>query len=330
MPARSALRLDGSDILHHVPVAARERTASTALLQTADRVLEALFYLADAGEASPTGVAEWLNVSKATAFNLLRTLEKHQLANFSRATQRYTLGPAIFRLVYGASSYSELTVSARPRMERLVGTINETVTLHVRIGPERLCIERFESTHWLRRCANVGERFPLHSGATGRVMLAWESPAEVERYLADPLQPVTARTMTDSDLLRTSLASTRTAGYAEGGEDPIPGVSAVSVPVLGNNGLLLAALTISGPSQRWTPQAIAQSLPSLLVAAAEISAEVGGVRNRVATGAVSGVSSGGKPGRRRATLQAAFGSAAAGGSSTDRSLSNGNEKGMAR
>lgn len=242
-------------------------------LQTADRVLAALFLLADSGESGPSRVAHELQVSKATAFNLLRTLEKHGLATLNPETQRYALGPAVYRLNSGAEGYVDLVLVARPVMEKLRDHVNETVTLHTRIGRERVCIERFESRHVLRRCTNIGERWPLNSGATGLVLLAWETAGNLERFLRSwPLNALTPRTIADPVTLRATLAQVRTQGFAIRMEDPVIGVGSIAAPVIGQDGRVAAALTISGPLQRWTEEAMRNHLPELLDAANGITA----------------------------------------------------------
>jgi len=241
-------------------------------LQTADRVLAALFLLADEGEVRPSRVAQALKVSKATAFNLLRTLEKHGLTRLNPDSQRYAIGPAIHRLTGRDQWYFDLLIAARPEMEQLRDRVNETVTLHMRMGRERVCVERFESHHMLRRCASLGERWPLNTGATGMVLMAWEPPTELDRlFRAGPLLALTPRTITNIEELRAALAQVRAHGYAIRMEDPVLGVGSISAPVNGPDERLAAALTISGPMQRWTEAAIHESLPDVLNAARHIS-----------------------------------------------------------
>ena len=247
-----------------------------ATLQTADRVLEALFHLADVEEAGPSELARRLQVSKATACNLLRTLEKHDLAATNPATHRYRLGPGVFRLTHRASPTLDLRIAARPHMEQLRDLTGETVTLHLRVGWERVCIERFESHHALRRSANVGERWPLHSGGTGWTLLAWEPEATIERFLATaPFRTITPTTPIDARTVRAALDQTRAQGYAITSDDPIPGVSAVCVPVWNREGHVAAALSVSGPLSRWSAAEMQRHLPAILDAARMISAALG-------------------------------------------------------
>jgi DNA-binding IclR family transcriptional regulator len=247
-----------------------------AALQTADRVLSALFFLAEVREAGPSAVARQLGVSRATAFNLLRTLEKHGLASFNRDTQSYRLGPAVYRFAPISAPYSDLASAARPFLEHLRNAVNETVTLHIRIGRERICIERVESTHQVRRTASVGERWPLNTGATGLVLLAWMPDVELARFLAvAPLVALTPRTITDPDVLTATLAEVRAQGYAIREEDPVLGASSVSVPVFGPRDTLMAALTVSGPSGRWTVAEMRRWLPLIRQVGTDISTALG-------------------------------------------------------
>ncbi len=146
------------------------------------------------------------------------------------------------------TTYVDLLSVVRPLMERLRDEVNETVTLHIRAGRERACIERVESTHQLRRTAHLGEQWPLNTGATGPVLLAWMPPAERERFLAaSPLVALTPHTIADPGVLFTTIEKVRAQGYAIHDEDPVLGASSISVPVFGARGTFVA-LTISGPT----------------------------------------------------------------------------------
>ena len=255
-------------------------------LQTADRVIQALFFLADgdAEGAGPTRVAEHLGVSKATAHNLLRSLEKHGLALFDVKAQKYALGPAIFRLAKGEGRYIELVDAARPVMEHLRDEIGETVTLHVRAGQQRMCIERFETRHILRRVGSVGESNPLHAGATGLVLLAWEDKETLDRILAYQEWALpTAQTPKDRAELEIELAKVRDLGYSIRRDDPLVGIGAVVAPVVSMEGRTLAALTVTWPTPRWDDDKINSCVPAILEAARQISSNFYSHRNGTVT-----------------------------------------------
>ena len=71
-----------------------------------------------------------------------------------------------------------------PSLERLGRASNETVSLYIRMGDQRVCIEEFESGQEIRDSQTVGLTAPLHVGAPGKALLAFLPPGELEALLA--------------------------------------------------------------------------------------------------------------------------------------------------
>jgi DNA-binding IclR family transcriptional regulator len=66
-------------------------------------------------------------------------------------------------------------------------------------------------------------------------------------------------------------------GYASTVEELEEGLNAVAAPVFADNGQVVAALSVSGPSFRLTGERLAQAASAVRAAAAEISARIGHV-----------------------------------------------------
>lgn len=84
-------------------------------------------------------------------------------------------------------------------MERLRDATGENAALHELRDGKRVCIEKIESKEVLRDNILIGDQFPAHSGATGKVLLAHLPQEELKEYLdfAKPLKALTPRTITD-------------------------------------------------------------------------------------------------------------------------------------
>src|SRR5207247_1011359 len=96
----------------------------------------------------------------------------------------------------------------------------------------------------------LGRRTPVHCTASGKVITAFAPDAVRERLLALPLDRVTPHTIIDRKQLEAQLEEVRTAGVAGTNEELEVGLDAVAAPVFGADGEVLAALDVSGPSQR--------------------------------------------------------------------------------
>ena len=188
---------------------------------------------------------------KATASRLLSTLAYRGLAVKDPATGRHMLGPGLLGLAQGVTRGGELVASlAKPGLIMLRERVDETIMLHVRTGIEAICVEELRGDFPLSFTVLVGTPTPLHVGASGKVLLAFMEPAEQARLLrALKLYRVTAKTTTDLNALTRELEQIKKRGWALTTGEANEGSTALSVPVRGPHGILLA-VGIAGPVLR--------------------------------------------------------------------------------
>lgn len=113
----------------------------------------------------------------------------------------------------------------------------------------------------------------------GKLLLAYMDDDE-RRQLLDqlPLTKVTESTITDRTSLEAELEAVRRRGHAVSRGERAPGVAAMSAPIFGGDGRILAALSAIGPDTRLTDAAMARIRPALLGAAQEITQQVAAQR----------------------------------------------------
>jgi DNA-binding IclR family transcriptional regulator len=149
-------------------------------------------------------------------------------------------------------------------------------------GNDRVCVERLESPETVRIVARVGRRIPLYAGSAGKVFLAYLPVARRDEILANnKLIPMTRRTITDLDELKTNLSKILRQGYAVSKGEWVLEASGVAAPIFDQFGRISAALTISGPSQRFTEEKIHEIAALVKPAAGEISRELGYTRLKI-------------------------------------------------
>jgi DNA-binding IclR family transcriptional regulator len=161
------------------------------------------------------------------------------------------------------SREDDLSVVLLPGMERLRDELGETVSLYVRDGNERVRIQAVQSAQAIRRVAPVGARMPLSVGASSKVLLAFAGESVRKEALDDPAWPASV----DRDAFVRQLDEIRAIGYATSFEEREPGAAAVSAPIFSRSGKLVAALAVSGPSNRLTPDEMRRHAPAIMQAA---------------------------------------------------------------
>jgi IclR family acetate operon transcriptional repressor len=113
-----------------------------------------------------------------------------------------------------------------------------------------------------------GDQWPAHATAVGKALLAHFPTPWQDTYLQDPLEPAGPRTLTCPRTLRNQLSVIRAHGAAHDLEEAAPGIGCIAAPVLGANGLPIAALGVSGPSGDVT---VGRATPAVRAAAQHLS-----------------------------------------------------------
>lgn len=244
-------------------------------LQSVDRALALLELFSPARpRLGVAQVAGELGIGKSTAHRLLSTLAARGYLLYDRDTRLYRLGLAVVRLAHAALAAFDLREVARPHLRWLALETGESAFLLVEREGSAVVLESVESEQPLKLTLPAGLPWPLHAGASNKVLLAYLPEDRIERYLAGPLPRVTERTQVDPDRLRTELAAIRRRGYAYSDSELTPGVAAFAVPVIAG-GQLLGAVAVAGPTVRFTAARRPEILAAVQRAAAAVGREAG-------------------------------------------------------
>ncbi|MGW5642803.1 IclR family transcriptional regulator [Saccharopolyspora sp. NPDC003752] len=200
---------------------------------------------------------------KTTVVRLLATLESLGLI-VDRGDSSYGPGPGFLRWVKLADSLWEVGAEARQIMSGLIDDCGETVNVYIRQGLNRIAIAQVEGTATVRSVVEVGVPYPLATGAAAKILLGGV-PEEVLRDL------VAQRSDLQLKPLRREVASIREAGYAVTHGERELGASAVAAPIVAADGRVIAALSMSGPTSRFTADRVGRYVDAVTAAAREIS-----------------------------------------------------------
>jgi DNA-binding IclR family transcriptional regulator len=226
--------------------AAVSRTTGVGVL---DRCVALLDLLAT-GPKSLRMVADASGLPRPTAHRLLVALEAHRLVAREQSGA-FRLGPRLTELAAVAGPELDLASLAGPVLDRLHRQTGESVQLYVRSGDHRLCIAARDAGTGLRDSVPVGALLPLEAGSGGKVLLAWSAGSVPDEIRTSGLRTSGLRTgepATD-ELPTDELDMVRARGWAASVAEREAGVASVSAPVL-RDGVLLAALCVSGPVSR--------------------------------------------------------------------------------
>jgi IclR family KDG regulon transcriptional repressor len=221
-------------------------------------------------------VARQTGLSSSTAGRLMAELKEAGLLKQDPLSRAYSPGSKILTWSSVYLALLNIRTTALPFMETLRRSTGETVTLYVLDGNDRLCVERMESQHNIRMVTRVGSRLPLYAGSAGKAILAFMAEDWQAEYLRSvALKPFTSQTFTDPQVLRGELDKIHRDGYAASFGEWILEASGVAAPIFGPGGTVLGALSISGPSARFTAALMREYAAEAVRVTAEISQRMG-------------------------------------------------------
>ncbi|WP_274362989.1 IclR family transcriptional regulator [Paenibacillus thermotolerans] len=233
-------------------------------VRAVERALDILLVFTEHNSLGLTEIADKVGLHKSTVHRLLASLEGKGFLERDAVTEKYRLGFRIWELsAQLAAQTDDPGILLLPEMERLRDLVGETVSLYIREGNERVRIQAVQSNQAIRRVAPVGVRLPLYVGASSKVLLALADDEVRDRIMSDPSWPASI----DRGGFLSQLADIRRTGYATSVEEREPGAAAVSAPIMSSGGRLVAALAVSGPSNRLHAEKMKEIAPQVIESA---------------------------------------------------------------
>ncbi|HUX38230.1 MAG TPA: IclR family transcriptional regulator [Rectinemataceae bacterium] len=240
-------------------------------ISSLEKALDILDYLERTG--SPRGVRAIetdTGIPKATAQRLLEVLESRGFVR--KHNGKYALWVGTVHLARSFRASDGLTRNALPVMRALMELSEETCSLYVRQGLERILVERVESPHPLRFRTPIGERLPLHIGASGLVLCAAMPDPELDAYISSlEVVRLAEGTVLSPEALLERIRAVRRDGFAIGVGERLEGVSSVAAPVDTRDQGIIAAINVAGPSTRLDAQKLERLSIEIRGAARELS-----------------------------------------------------------
>lgn len=229
----------------------------------------------DAPEMGVTEVGRKIGLHKSTVYRLLSAFEGEGLIARNPENGRYRLGPELIVLGEQALRHTDVHRVALPFLRELADKTGETIDLEILSGGNVVTIEEIAGRHLVSAGGAVGMPWAAHATSTGKILLANQPLEKQRQVLARALKRYTPRTIADPKTLAREIARARAQGYAVSRGELEDHLVAVAMPIRGRNGDALAAISISGPDTRVTPEKLPGLIRTGLETCARISARLG-------------------------------------------------------
>ncbi|MFZ2948341.1 MAG: IclR family transcriptional regulator [Desulfuromonadaceae bacterium] len=243
-------------------------------IQTVGFALDVLeqFYGSDE-ELGLTELCRRLKLQKNRVFRLLATLESRNYIEQNKVTTNYRLGLKNLRLGQAFVKQTGLRQLARPVLETLARKCEETSCVAIMKDFHVVYIDAIESKLPIRVVASAGTMHPFYCTAAGKILASALNENKLLEYCSNgELRRFTSHTICDPIELVHHLRGIVKLGYAVGDEELEAGAKCVAAPIRDYTKNVIGAVSISGPSMRFTAEHINNELlPLVKDAANELS-----------------------------------------------------------
>jgi len=233
-----------------------------------------LFAESDTTTLGVTEISNALGLSKAVVHRILNSLRVKGLVEVNEDSRRYSLGPAAVALGLTYLNRVDVRTMARPVIRDLSELTEETATLSIRAGNERIYIDQVTPFRDVKMSVQLGHPYPLHAGGSSKVILAFLPDEQIAEYIEHGLRQVTDHTVTDPAKLRSELAEIRSNGYAVSFGERQSGAASVASAVFDHEGLPIASMSLCGPEERFKEE-VPEASDLIVKAAARVSTLMG-------------------------------------------------------
>lgn len=208
-------------------------------------------------------------LDKSTTARLLAGLESAGFIQRDPGSRCYSSGPMLVSLSSFAMGQIDIVKVARSELDRLGGLTGETVSLHIRQGLNRVCVDGIESKQDIRRAVPWGGQLPLHEGPSGKAITAF-LPSDV----LDEVMRRAVLAEVDMGSFLEALEKLQKQRFILGIGDRTRGIGAISVPVFDRDGVV-GSVTVAGPSERWNILRMEQFVDEMLWTSQSLSGRLG-------------------------------------------------------
>ena len=219
-------------------------------------------------------IARKLKINKSTTYRIVRTLKKEELLIQDEETHKYRLGYKILDIANRMrKQYGDKDIAIE-EMKKLRDKTGEAVLLSVYTHMGGVCIEKVDTKNAIKLTSKPGHTTPLHSGATGKILLAYAEQKEIDKVLSQKLESYTENSTTDAEKIRKQLKEIREQGYVVSWGEVDKGAIGIGAPILDEEGNILYGLSMVGPEDRIKELGLEKTINMVIDTAEKISAKI--------------------------------------------------------
>jgi DNA-binding IclR family transcriptional regulator len=232
-------------------------------------------FLDTESELSLQDIAKLSSLNKSTARRIVLSLIECGFLKQSKRRGKYSLGMKFLDYTQALKKHNPIMDIAEPYLNEINQIINETVSLALWDGRNAVICQSIYPTHPLKVTSYEGTMAGLHFSSLGKAIMAEMPEEELNQRFSNNFKQYTQNTITDINDLKKHLMIVRQEGAAIDDEEGFVGVRGIAATLKNNEGAVIGALNILGPSIRLTRERIRECVPIVKEYALKISKALG-------------------------------------------------------
>lgn len=230
-------------------------------------------------EMTLTEISERANMRKGTMLRILETLQEEDFVRYDSRAKRYQLGVSIYTLCAGAFYFNSIIDVVRDHLEGVTRALNVVAHLAVLREDKIILLDRIlpnSSYSVYDLNSTIGGEIEPHCTGVGKVLMAFADP-ETRKKLLDKcsFERKSQHTITNRAEYESVIDKVREQGYAVNFGENEEYLKCITYPIFDAKGKILAALSLTGVIQCFTPELEANCHKMLKQVTSQMSREFG-------------------------------------------------------
>lgn len=245
------------------------------VIESIDRALGILqLFLKGEEPLSITQISKVMGLHKSTVSRTMDTLEQRGFVMKQPDSGKYWLGLQVYSLGMLYREKEPFHRVAYPYAKALALECQESVHMTTMAPldapyPQHVILEKIKAPQTVDMAPPVGAIRPAYCSAAGKCLLAF-SETYRDHYVGCKLKKFTEYTITDWNTLLREIEQVRKSGYAVERQEVELGMTCIAAPVFAHH-KLIAAVSVSGPISRITPDVERTYIRAVQATARDIS-----------------------------------------------------------
>lgn len=242
-----------------------KRSDDPNYMQTAGRALDILALFSEGQRLTLSEIAKRAGLSPSVTYRLLYTLNEHGFVKQHPGEKDYFIGDKAVMLGLVGLQEKRIMCAARKLLWEWWSQTGHTITVLSLIDKKAVVVYRIHPLQDEEDTLYIGSSYPLHIGASQRILLAHMPEEEQREYIDSLFLDRSAKEELMEDMRRI-----RERGYDYTEQMMTKGIWGLSVPIFDAQGQLAAGISTAGHVEDNSPDYIQERLAQLRQLAAQI------------------------------------------------------------